>query len=367
MAVQEADFEVMQDPWRSVKRVLLVNAAIGLAVTGLHLTLERWGGWDWLRAVVLANLLYANVLGGLAALVIPPVAVRVSTWKPLPRWSAYLGALVAVGLAGPLLASAALVLFGFARNASVWLVYRRSVGLALLLVMVIGLVAYILERLRYQAEASTRALRVQQLERERAEKLAAEARLASLESRLQPHFLFNTINSILSLMREDPAAAESMLERLSRLLRFALDNQRRGLVPLAEELRLVEDYLEIERVRFGERLRFAVDCPEESLRAQVPAYAVQTLVENAMKYAVAARRAGGEITVRAGREDRLLRLEVADNGPGFSRDELREGHGLDTLEKRLETLFEGRARIVIGNGSGGASVTLEIPWREANG
>lgn len=349
-----------ESPSRSIRNILLVNAAIGLGITGLNLTVARWQGWEWFRELVLANLIYANVIGGLAALVIPVVAIRTSLWPPVRRWAAYLGALVAVGLAGPLAAAGAMVLFGFAGLHSVWQIYRQSVGLALLLVVVIGLVAYWLEWLRYQAEATTRALRVQQLERERAEKHAAEARLLSLESRLQPHFLFNTINSILSLIREDPKRAETMLERLSRLLRFALDSQQRGLAPLAEELRLVEDYLEIERTRFGERLRFAVEAPADAGAAPVPAFAIQTLVENSMKFAVAPRRGGGAVAVRVRREGGMLVVEVADDGPGFTREDLRAGHGLDTLEKRLDGLYGGRARLLIANG-GGACVQLHLP------
>ena len=349
-----------ESPWHSVRNVLLVNAAIGLGITALNLTVGRWEGWGWLREMVLANLVYANVMGGMAALIIPPVAIRTALWPPLRRWATYLGALLAVGLAGPLAASAALALFGFAGPHSIWTLYRRSVGLALLLVIVIGLAAYWLERLRYRAEAATRALREQQFQRERAEKEAAAAQLHSLQSRLQPHFLFNAINSVLSLIREDPARAEVMLERLSRLLRGALDAPQRGVVPLAAELRLVEDYLEIERTRFGERLRFTLEAAGGAGSVPVPAYSLQTLVENSMKFAVAPRRAGGAITVTVRREPARLLLEVADDGPGFTRADLREGHGLDTLERRLAALYTGRAKLVIENGAG-ARVRLEIP------
>lgn len=349
-----------ESPWRNVRNVLLINAIIALGIAGLNLPVGRWQGWEWFREVALANLIYANVMGFLAALVIPPVAILTSMWRPVLRWAAYLSALLAVGLAGPLAASAAMVLFGFAGPHEILDVYRQSVGLALLLVIVIGLVAYWLERLRYQAEATTRALRAKQLEHERAEKLAAEARLLSLESRLQPHFLFNTINSILALIREDPKRAETMLERLSRLLRFALDSPQRNLVPLAEELRLVEDYLEIERARFGGRLQFELRGGEDASEEQIPAFAIQTLVENSVKFAVAARRAGGAITVSVRREPANLIIEVTDDGPGFTREDMREGHGLDTLEKRLAGLYEGRARLLIGNG-GGARVQMRLP------
>lgn len=358
--------KISGSPWRNVWNVLLINAAIAAGITTLSLTVGRWNGWEWFRELVLLNLVYANVMGGLAALVIPPVAIFTAMWRPVRRWAAYLSALLAVGMAGPLAASAALVLFGFAGPHSLWTIYRRSVGLALLLVIVIGLLAYWLERLRYQAEATSRALRAQELEREHAEKLAAEARLSSLESRLQPHFLFNTINSILALIREDPPGAEAMLERLARLLRFALDSQQRGLVSLDQELRLVEDYLEIERARFGDRLHFDLHCDPAADPAEVPAYAIQTLVENSMKYAIAPRLAGGSIAVRVRRLPAALHLEVQDDGPGFSRDDLRDGHGLDTLEKRLSALYGTEARIVIDNGSG-ALVRIAIPAPELPG
>lgn len=355
--------QLSESPWRNVRNVLLINAAIAVGITSLSLTVGRWHGWEWFRDLVLSNLVYANVIGGLAALVIPPVAIFTAMWRPVPRWAAYLGALCAVGLAGPLAASAALVVFGFAGPHSIWTIYQRSVGLALLLVLVIGLIAYWLERLRYQAEATTRALRAQELKREHAEKLAAEARLSSLESRLQPHFLFNTINSILALIRDDPPRAEAMLERLARLLRFALDSQQRSLVPLTQELRLVEDYLEIERARFGDRLHFDLQCDPAAAAAEVPAYAIQTLVENSMKYAVASRLAGGAIAVRVSRLPTALRLEVQDDGPGFSRNDFRDGHGLDTLEKRLSALYGAEARLMIDNGNG-ALVRIEVPVTE---
>jgi two-component system, LytTR family, sensor histidine kinase AlgZ len=359
------DETISRSPWSSISKVLLINLAIGVLIVALNVTIGRWAGWAWFRELVLANLLYANVMGAIAATVIPPVAIRTAVWPPIRRWTAYLAVLIAVGLTGPMAAAAALVLFGFAPRAAWWQVYQNSVGLALLMVIVIGLLAYALERLRYQAEASTRALRAQELERERIEKLAAEARLSSLESRLQPHFLFNTINSILALMREDPRGAEAMLERLARLLRCALDQPRRGLVPLDEELRLVEDYLEIERARFGERLHFQLDIAPGCAAAAVPAYAIQTLVENAMKYAIAPRREGGRITVRARHAGNTLRLDVEDDGPGFTREDLRDGHGLDTLEQRLATLCGPAARLDIVNANGnGARVSLQLPAKE---
>jgi two-component system, LytTR family, sensor histidine kinase AlgZ len=197
-------------------------------------------------------------------------------------------------------------------------------------------------------------------ERQRAIALAAEARLASLESRVRPHFLFNALNSAIALIPEEPHRAEDVLERLCALLRFSLDAQAR-LVPLGEELRVVTDYLEIERVRFGDRLAYTIDVPEELRALEVPAFAVQTLVENSVKYAVSARKQGAHVRVSARREAGRLALDVRDDGPGFTGEIWVPGHGLDGLRARLDAVYGARARLVApAEAATGAAVRIEI-------
>jgi LytS/YehU family sensor histidine kinase len=178
---------------------------------------------------------------------------------------------------------------------------------------------------------------------------------------LQPHFLFNTINSILALLPEDAQRASEMLERLARLLRFALDSQQTPSVRLSDELRLVKDYLEIEQTRFGKRLQYTVESPSDLGGAEIPAYALQTLVENSMKHAISPRRDGGNIAIRVTRSEGALLAEVFDDGPGFSRDALRSGHGLDMLERRLDALHGSQASVEIASNGSGACVRLRIP------
>ena len=237
----------------------------------------------------------------------------------------------------------------------------KAFAFGVLITLMMGAAAHTIETLKARVQATTLQLRTHQLERERALKLAAEARFESLQSRLQPHFLFNTINSILALLREDAPRAEEMLERLARLLRFALDSQQAPVVRLSEELRLVTDYLQIEHARFGDRLRFTIDSPAELGPVEIPAYALQTLVENCMKHAIAPRRDGGAIRVRVAREDDSLVAEVSDDGPGFSGDALRAGHGLDMLEQRLEALYGAEASIEIAAPPTGACVRFRLP------
>ncbi|MGH9378798.1 MAG: sensor histidine kinase, partial [Terriglobia bacterium] len=161
--------------------------------------------------------------------------------------------------------------------------------------LIVGLVIRQYALLRQVIDQKERALRDQQIEKERALKLASEARFASLESRIHPHFLFNTLNSISALTQEDPSKAEQMIQRLAALLRFSLDASGRGLAPLREEAKIISDYLEIEKARFGNRLTYSVSIPHQFGSLEIPPLALQSLVENSVKHSIAPRREGGEV------------------------------------------------------------------------
>src|SRR3569623_1829071 len=194
------------------------------------------------------------------------------------------------------------------------------------------------------------------------ERAASEAQLASLESRVRPHFLINALNSAIALLPDVPARAEDALVRRSALLRFSLDRLLARLVPRGEELRIVVDYLEIERARFGDRLRYRVEVASELESHEVPAFALQTLVENSVKYAVATRKDGGELVIAARERGHTLEHEVTDDGPGFAHAPLPAGHGLDTLRARLAALY-GRAATLSAPAPAttGARVLVEVP------
>jgi LytS/YehU family sensor histidine kinase len=206
-------------------------------------------------------------------------------------------------------------------------------------------------------------LAAKELEEERARKLAVEARLSSLESRVHPHFLFNTLNSISSLIQDDPALAERMVERLSALLRFSLDSNQSRTVSLSQEVKIIVDYLEIEKARFGERLRFRVDVPPELEQVEVPPLSLQTLVENSIKYGVSPRRDGGEVGVTARLESGIVRIEVTDDGPGFTPEAITAGHGLDNVQGRLAALFDDQASLSISAEPGRTRVTISVPMK----
>jgi LytS/YehU family sensor histidine kinase len=194
----------------------------------------------------------------------------------------------------------------------------------------------------------------------------ARAQLESLQSRVQPHFLFNALNSISSLIRQDPARAERMVEHLARLLRASLDTHQESLVPLHQELRIVRDYLEIQSARFEDRLRWFVEEPGVLGDALIPPFSVQSLVENSVKFAVATRRHGGTVRVSARGDGERFTVAVTDDGPGFTSAAKTPGHGLDNLHTRLLTLYGGGAALDIvpaEPGVTGVTVSLTLPVR----
>lgn len=190
----------------------------------------------------------------------------------------------------------------------------------------------------------------------RAQYETAQARLSSLESRLRPHFLFNTLNCIMALIPEDPAAAERVTEKLATLLRYSLDATDRSTVRLEQELKVATDYLEIEKTRFGERLQYTVDVPKTLMQAEVPPFSLQTLVENSVKYG------GSEIRVSARNGNGRLLLSVWDSGNGFpDKRELPAGHGLRNLKERLNALWGSTAAVEFPREESGTTVQISLP------
>ena len=194
----------------------------------------------------------------------------------------------------------------------------------------------------------------------------AEANLQALQRQLHPHFLFNTLHTISALMHRDTEAADAMLERLSDLLRLTLDRVGTQQVRLKDELDFIDTYLEIERARFGERLRVTVDVDPAILDASVPNLLLQPLVENAVRHGIAPKVGGGMVEIVARREGNRLRLIVRDNGFGLPADTLQafnKGVGLSNTRSRLEHLFGDRQRFECHRPQGGGlAVTVEIPY-----
>ena len=197
----------------------------------------------------------------------------------------------------------------------------------------------------------------------------AQARLHALQMQLNPHFLFNTLNSIASLVHQDPRKADDMIGSLSTLLRRTLQATERQECALKEELELLDGYLEIERTRFGERLRVDKQIEPAALEAFVPVLILQPLVENAIRHGIEGQLKPGVVRVSARREGDWLLLEIADNGRGLARGKpFTEGVGLGNTRARLKELGAGGGTLQIGAPpEGGFLARARLPWRLAPG
>jgi signal transduction histidine kinase len=193
----------------------------------------------------------------------------------------------------------------------------------------------------------------------------ASARLQALQAQLQPHFLFNTLNTIAGLVHKSPDKADSVLTMLSELLRFSLETTGETQVPLQHEIEFTEKYLNIMQVRYEERVRYEFQIAQDVLGACVPALLLQPLVENAIKYAIEPSPNRGRIDIRAWRDGNSLRLSVADTGSGIPpRAPLKEGIGLSSTRARLCELYGEQGSLEIENESS-FIVKIKIPFRTA--
>jgi LytS/YehU family sensor histidine kinase len=191
----------------------------------------------------------------------------------------------------------------------------------------------------------------------------ARAQLQALRIQLQPHFLFNTLHAISSLMDEDIRAARRMIARLADLLRSTLDTTDQQEVTLLRELETLELYLDIERERFSDRLRVELEVHPDALEARVPNLVLQPLVENAIRHGIAPLQRGGRITVSAARAAGRLVLGVEDDGAGARDHEPQEGVGLRNTRARLARLYPDEHELVIDHPSeGGFRIRIEIPF-----
>jgi len=344
--------------WRVVATVLIVFTALGLlfstqtyldslysrtrlsAVQSLTLALAGWYGWAVLLPVVFW------------------VARRFPLTRPLRARHVSVHLLASLALTfGKLAATGALL--GAAGFAPRQVTSTINIPLNYVTYWAIAGAVWVANLRRYER------LRASQLEAS-----LATARLDALALQLQPHFLFNTLNSIAELMHENVEAAERMVDRLSTLLRASLDAPIGHEVPLERELAFLDEYLSIERVRLEQRLRVQLNVTPDARTCLVPRLLLQPIVENAVRHAVAPRREGGTIAIEGARRGDRLVLHVADDGPGLNhppaRPESTDGIGLTNVRARLQALYgEAQALEIRAHDAGGVDVRIELPFRVA--
>lgn len=326
---------------------LLIAGAVAAFMLGTQWT------WNELLITMTVNLAFSVCIGTLTSVAFGRVLPRfaLSGWKGAVVRTLTFAISVAVGVE---LALLLLRVMSLELNGSRTIVWRFA-GVVTLVVLIVS-VAF--DRLRAHARAV-------ELREEQARRELLEAQLSNLRARLNPHFLFNSLNTLAGLIEEDPPAAVDALQRLCELLRHALESTQARRTPLRTELSALSDYLEMERLRFGDRLRCTVEIADELQDATVPTLLLQPIVENAVKYAVAPRRSGGSIHVRGYAQDARLHLEVTDDGPGTTKNSGTQ-LGEKTLRERLELEYGSDATVSAGPRSeGGYCVAVSLPHEEA--
>jgi signal transduction histidine kinase len=308
--------------------------------------------------------MWGGLFGGLAGLLAGWTGALYSLaqdgrWSMRWRWRVVPTRMNDMLLALPTLSIIAAVLATIGAGMILPLVWREWY-LAGALVSMVAIVVY---AVRLTAD-STRFLylhaREQAAVAERAQAEAADARLHALQAQMNPHFLFNALNTIASLVRTDARAAEATTENLAAILRRTLDRSRSTTSTVEDEADYLRAYLAIEQERYGDRLRVEWEIDPAALPLRIPPLTLQPLAENALKHGLGARLEGGRMRIAALRSGDRLRLEVEDDGAGFASD-ARDGTGLGNLRARLATLYGDRATLVIHPLSRGARVTVEIP------
>ena len=223
----------------------------------------------------------------------------------------------------------------------------RLLSMNLVFAALFGSVAVVYFSLRASAEHMAAKLKEKEFNEERLTRMKTEAELQALQAKINPHFLFNTLNSIASLISENPKAAESTVEKLSELFRYTLRNAERNTVSVGDELDIVRTYLEIEKVRFGERLRYDIRCDAGVRDLTIPALIIQPLVENSIKHGIGPKVDGGTIIIEAKQREKNCEISVIDDGKGLNGTRNEGGFGLKSIEERLRLRYGESASLRI--------------------
>ncbi|MBA1149382.1 histidine kinase [Ectothiorhodospiraceae bacterium WFHF3C12] len=333
-------------PWPArLAAVLVLNSAIGAL-----LTIIGFGG------TLGVNLLFSHFIGLSILLgtelvfgLIPPRRTRLRLAGAV--------AAVALGSLGGTALGIWLLIGGDVGEALPDAVYRQSIMLGLFFGAICIVLFTAADRLRRARER----VREQQLDVARSEQASTEAQLRMLRAQVEPHFLFNALANVASLIESDPPRARAMLERLNDYLRSALRHSREATATLDQELELISQHVALLNDRMPGRLDLVVDVPYTLRRTPLPPMLLQPLVENAIKHGLEPRPGGGRITISAGEAEGGMSLSVHDDGLGL-RGSGGAGSGLANLRARLRSLYAGDAALSLGeNAAGGVTATIRLP------
>ncbi len=333
---------------------LLVNTIITIIVAA-GLTYNDPGRWF---EYLYGSFIFSNCIGFTIFALVYALAPRIDRLPVVFRAVLLFVVFLFAGVIGTEASVGVFSILGIAKFDAVS--HVRTLLMDLVLAEVFGSVAVLYFSLRSRAERLAVELKEKALAEERLTRLKTKAELDALQTKVNPHFLFNTLNSIASLISENPSAAEETVEKLSDLFRHSLRYTEKDNVTLAEELDLVRTYLEIEKVRLGDRLQYDVRCDKRLRDIQLPAMLIQPLVENGIKHGIAPALGGGSISVDAKEVNGACVISVQDSGKGFQSEGETDGFGLRSVQERLKLRYGERASLEIVR-NGYTKIVITIP------
>ena len=331
---------------RSFLITAFLNTFVALFITSLDI-----GGED-----LVENFIFSQCIGLSILSLVRYILIRFQSVGSL-----FLSFLVVIAMLPAILVGSTLAVIITGNDLSAFLHNINSLIRTLVLSLVSGFIItffFISREKIADAESQVREEKVQRL---LSEKSAAEAQIKQLQAQIEPHFLFNTLSNILSLLDAEPQKGKTMLKDFIRYLRISLAKIREDLTTLGMEMKMIRAYLDLYQVRLGERLTFSIDLPQDLHGFHLPPMLLQPLVENALKHGIEPKIEGGEIAVRASKASGLVRIEIRDTGLGFAPGG-KTGLGITNIRERLNTLYNGRADLVLKSpDDGGVQAIVEVP------
>jgi signal transduction histidine kinase len=337
--------------WRTSKNLLVGAAGVTVVISMFEIKLDPLA----MAREVVSNFITSASITYMTATVLSAIGVlRFSRdwWRPpllliLLAVGGVLGGLLGWGLND-------LVFDYYISHPLVYLLITGS------LAIVFGLAFIAYQNVREKLDRTVSRLAEKEVLEQKLIRLKIEAELEALRAKVNPHFLFNTLNSIASLIPNDPERAEDMVQRMSNLFRYVLTAGDRGMVPLREELDILGEYLEIEKMRLGGRLEYEIDGGDGLDGVQIPVMLLQPLVENSVKHGIRTHAEGGRVDVSCRRAGDRFEISIVDTGKGFNPESSGDGFGLGGVRQRLELYYPGSHDFEISAGEG-AAVRITIP------
>jgi sensor histidine kinase YesM len=338
--------------FKNLTRIFVINLIIGVVIGLMSGDFDRW------QTHFLSAFVFSQAIGLAIYLLIHLFWPLLERLSKLVRGLSLILLFLAGGVVGLVAGILAFrIFFGLEIDLGIPSNFLPPLALAI----IFGSLGYLYLSMKENEEDMTKALKEKELHEERLKHLATKAELEALQSKINPHFLFNTLNSIASLIPENPEAAESTVEKLSEVFRSTLLLSQKDVIKLSDELRIVRDYVELEQLRLGDRLRFEVRCDPSLADAMlIPGLTIQPLVENSIRHGVSPKPEGGGITVDIRRVGRRCVIEVADDGAGFQPEAEVKGHGLSNVRDRLKLRYGEEAGFEIRR-TNGTCIIISLP------